>query len=162
MAEGPTQSRLKGAVLALDLGDKSVGAAVSDSLQLTINRLNPIRRSNWKQLLLDVKALIHRFDAKTLVIGLPLRLDGTTGEAAERIERIALNFSRSLEIPVFLQDERLTSVEARASLLDEGTKPEEIPALIDGAAAGLILREFLITPKRMEPVSPLTREASKG
>jgi putative pre-16S rRNA nuclease len=143
MAKGTTQSRLRGTVLALDLGDKVVGAAVSDSLQITINSLSPIRRSNWKRLLLDVKSLIHRFDAQMLVIGLPLRLDGTTGDAALGIERLALNFSRSLDIPVFLQDERLTSMEARASLLDEGHKPEEIPLLIDGAAAKLILRDFL-------------------
>jgi putative Holliday junction resolvase len=148
------QSRLRGTVLALDLGDKWVGAAVSDSLQITINRLSRIRRSNWKQLLLDVTALIHRFDAQTLVIGLPLRLDGTTGDAAEKIAKIAVNFSRSLEIPVYLQDERLTSVEARASLLSDGHQPEEIATLIDSEAAGLILRDFLNTRRPTRPATP--------
>ncbi|PWT94670.1 MAG: Holliday junction resolvase RuvX, partial [Blastocatellia bacterium] len=71
-----------GPVLALDLGQKLVGAAVSDELLITIKRLEALKRSNWKQLLTDVKALIRRFDAQTLVLGLPLRLDGTLGDAA--------------------------------------------------------------------------------
>jgi putative Holliday junction resolvase len=130
-------------VLALDLGHKLVGTAVSDERLITIKRLDPIRRSNWKQLLKDVTVLIQRFDAQTLVIGLPLRLDGTPGEAAKNAQQLATNFARSLRSPVYLQDERLTSVEAREILLSEGRKPEELPALIDGEAAALILRDFL-------------------
>ena len=130
-------------MLALDLGHKLVGAAVSDERLITIKRLDPIRRSNWKQLLKDVTVLIQRFDAQTLVIGLPLRLDGTPGEAAKNAQQLATNFARSLGSPVYLQDERLTSVEAREILLSEGRKPEELTALIDGEAAALILRDFL-------------------
>jgi putative Holliday junction resolvase len=87
--------------------------------------------------------LIQRFDAQTLVIGLPLRLDGTRGAAAENTHHLAANFARSLKLPVYLQDERLTSVEAREVLLSEGHKPAELPGLIDGEAAALILRDFL-------------------
>jgi putative Holliday junction resolvase len=130
-------------VLAIDLGAKLIGVAISDELLVSIKRLDPLKRSNWKQLLIDVKALIQRFDAKTLVIGLPLRLDGNIGDAATNVLRLANNFSRSLLIPVFLQDERLTSFEARQQLLDEGRNAKEIPSLIDGEAASIILRDFL-------------------
>ncbi len=132
-----------GPVLALDLGQKSVGAAVSDDRLVTIKRLVPLKRSNWKRLLQDVRDLARRFDAQTLVIGLPLSLDGTNGSAAENVRRLAHNFALSLDLPVYLQDERLTSVEARASLLSEGRKPAKIPSLIDGEAAAIILRDFL-------------------
>lgn len=98
---------------------------------------------NWKRLLQDVRDLARRFDAQTLVIGLPLSLDGTNGSAAENVRRLAHNFALSLDLPVYLQDERLTSVEARASLLSEGRKPAKIPSLIDGEAAAIILRDFL-------------------
>ncbi|HET8782657.1 MAG TPA: Holliday junction resolvase RuvX [Pyrinomonadaceae bacterium] len=136
---------LTGPILALDPGEKLVGAAVSDEKLITIKRLPPIKRSNWKKLLQDVLSLIERFDVRTIVIGLPLSLDGTRGEAAEKVERLAQNLARSVSLPVYLQDERLTSFEAMENLRAEGKRQSEIPALIDGEAAALILRDFLRT-----------------
>lgn len=148
---------LSGPVLALDLGDKLVGAAVSDDRLVTIKRLPPLKRSNWKKLLQDVVTLIQRYDAQTVVIGLPLRLDGASGDAAEQARRIATNLARSIEQPVYLQDERLTSVEAMENLKAEGHKPGDIPALIDGEAAAIILRDFLQTDQIRTPVTPSSR-----
>jgi putative holliday junction resolvase len=136
---------LTGPILALDPGEKLVGAAVSDENLITIKRLPPLKRSNWKKLLQDVLSLIKRFDVKTIVIGLPLSLDGTHGEAAQNVQRLAQNLARSVSLPVFLQDERLTSFEARENLRAEGKRAEDIAGLIDGEAAALILRDFLRT-----------------
>lgn len=143
-----------GPILALDLGDKLVGVAVSDDRLVTINRLPPLKRSNWKRLLQDVVTLIRRYDAQTVVIGLPLRLDGSTGEAADKARRIATNLAKSIEQPVYLQDERLTSFEAIENLKTEGHKPDEIPALVDGEAAALILRDFIQTDENRILISP--------
>jgi putative Holliday junction resolvase len=132
-----------GPVLALDLGQKLVGAAISDERLITTKRLPPLKRSNWKKLLQDVRQLVERFDAQTIVVGLPLRLDGTAGDAAEDVRRLATNLAKSVEQPVYLQDERLTSFEATANLKAEGVKPDDIPALVDGEAAAMILRDFL-------------------
>lgn len=137
------KSEPKVPVLALDLGEKTVGAAACDALSITIKRLPPLKRSSWKKLLQDVKALIDRFDAQTLVIGLPLRLEGTRGSAAETVERLAINFARSLTVPVYLQDERLTSHEAGNQLRQDGYKNRDISALIDSESAAIILRDFL-------------------
>jgi putative Holliday junction resolvase len=142
-----------GPILALDLGQKLVGAAISDERLVTIKRLPPLERSNWKKLLQDVRDLIKRFDAQTIVVGLPLRLDGTEGDAAHDVQRVALNLARSIDLPVYLQDERLTSFEAMENLKAEGFKPEEIPALIDGEAAAMILRDFLDTNQNRVLVS---------
>jgi len=141
-----------GPVLALDLGEKLVGAAISDAQLVTIKRLAPLKRSNWKRLLIEVRTLVERFDAQTLVIGLPLRLDGTVGTAAERAERLAENFAKSLKLPVYLQDERLTSFDARETLLDERRTEHEIRNLIDGESAALILRDFLQTTEHRHRV----------
>jgi putative holliday junction resolvase len=130
-------------VLALDLGQKNVGVAISDALSITIKRLDPIRRKSWKDLLKNVSALVEQFDAQTLVIGLPLSLDGSRGPAAETAQQLSLNFARSLKIPVYLQDERLTSEEARTSLSDDGYNQTEVDALIDSESAAIILRDFL-------------------
>jgi putative Holliday junction resolvase len=137
--------QLIGPVLALDIGEKLVGAAVSDERLVTTKRLAPIKRSNWKKLLQDVRHLLERFDAKTIVVGLPLSLDGTEGDAAKNIRRLALNLAKSVGQPVFLQDERLTSFAATENLKAEGVTADEIPALVDGEAAALILRDFLTT-----------------
>ena len=144
-----------GPILALDLGDKLVGAAVSDDRLVTINRLPPLKRSNWKRLLLDVVTLIRRYDAQTVVIGLPLRLDGSAGEAAEKARQVARNLAKSIEQPVYLQDERLTSFEAIENLKTEGHKPGDLPALVDGEAAALILRDFIQTDQKRTLISPI-------
>src|SRR4026209_1080931 len=142
------QSNAVGPILALDLGEKLVGAAISDERLITTKRLPPLKRSNWKKLLQDVRYLLERFDAKTIVVGLPLSRDGTEGDAAKNVHRIALNLAKSVQQPVYLQDERLTSRAAMENLLAEGVKPEEIPALIDGEAAATILRDFLVTDQK--------------
>ena len=148
-----------GPVLALDLGQKFVGAAISDERLITTKRLPSLKRSNWKKLLQDVRDLVERFDAKTIVVGLPLRMDGTAGDAAEAVQRLAANLAKSIEVPVYLQDERLTSFEATANLKAEGVKPGEIPALVDGEAAAMILRDFLQpNQERIRVLSETTQE----
>ena len=135
--------QIAGPVLALDLGEKLVGAAVSDERLITIKRLEPLKRSNWKKLLQDVRHLLERFDAQTIVVGLPLMMDGSAGDAANNVRRLARNLARSVGQPVYLQDERLTSFEATENLKAEGLNADAIPALVDGEAAALILRDFL-------------------
>jgi putative holliday junction resolvase len=130
-------------VLALDLGQKRVGAAVSDELSISITRLKAIPRSSWKHLLRAVDTLIQRFDAQTLVIGLPLRLNGSTGDAALEVRSVAEKFARSLKIPVYLQDERLSSIEAEENLRVDGRRGLEVTELVDSEAAAVILKDFL-------------------
>ena len=136
-------SKPTGPILALDLGDKLVGAAVSDERLVSIKRLEPLKRSNWKRLLQDVDNLVRHYDAQTVVIGLPLNLNGSDGDAALEARRLALNFARSLNVPVYLQDERLSSVEAEQNLRLQGHKREEISARVDSEAAAVILGDFL-------------------
>jgi putative pre-16S rRNA nuclease len=150
----PHDLPLSGPVLALDLGDKLVGVAISDERLVTARRLEPLKRSNWKKLLQDVRNLLERFDAQTVVVGLPLRMDGTEGDASKNVRRLAFNLARSVKQPVYLQDERLTSLAAIENLKAEGHKPDEIPALVDGEAAALILRDFLQSDQQRFLVDP--------
>jgi putative Holliday junction resolvase len=145
---------IRAPVLALDLGSKRVGVAVSDSLSISINRLDAIQRTNWKQLLRDVEQLALRFDAKTLVIGLPLKLNGSSGDAALATRETASKFARSLKLPVYLQDERLSSAEAEGNLRAAGVRAEDIGKQIDSEAAALILRDFLASDQERLLVSP--------
>lgn len=137
------QSQLEGRILALDLGQKRIGLALCDELSISISRLNPILRTNWKQLLVDVVQIVQQQNAKALVIGLPLSLDGTSDSAAAAARQTAENFARSLSIPVFLQDERLTSVAAAEQLREAGHNPRDVAQLIDSESAAIILADFL-------------------
>ena len=148
------QLQVSGPILALDLGEKLVGTAVSDERLITTKRLSPLKRSSWKKLLQDIRNLVERFDAKTIVVGLPLRMDGTEGDAAQNVRRLASNLAKSVVLPVYLQDERLTSFSATENLKAEGLKPEDIPALVDGEAAATILRDFLVTDQERMRVAP--------
>src|SRR6185295_15142639 len=131
-------------IVALDLGEKRVGVAVSDALSISITRLGALPRTNWKQMLRAVVDLVRRFDAQTVVIGLPLRLNGSAGDAAVSAREQATKFARSLNVPVYLQDERLSSVEAEANLRAEGHSGDEVSAQVDSEAAAIILRDFLV------------------
>jgi putative Holliday junction resolvase len=137
-----------GRLLSLDLGLKRVGVALSDELGVTVRPLPPLGRSNWKELLRRVAEIISSFDARGLVIGLPLNMDGSEGEPALDARRLARNFSKSLSLPVFLQDERLTSREAESELLASGVEQGELRGLVDSAAAAIILRDFLARTER--------------
>jgi len=140
-AEGP------GRLLAIDLGSKRVGVAISDELRMTARSLDLIQRRSWKDLLSRVAAIVEGYDARGLVIGLPLNLDGSKGAAAVEAERIAENFRRSLSVPVFLQDERLTTFAARSDMQSAGMKSEEMEGRIDSESAAVILRDFMSTDR---------------
>ena len=129
--------------MAIDLGAKRVGVAVSDELQMTVTPLERIERRSWKDLLRRVAALIGNYDARGLVIGLPLSLDGTESDAAQEAKRIAENFRRSLHVPVYLHDERLTTFAAESELRSRGLRTCEVEKQIDSQSAAIILRDFI-------------------
>jgi putative Holliday junction resolvase len=132
-----------GRIIALDPGTKRVGVAVSDELQLLARPLANIPRQSWKKLLTKISALIAEYDAVALVLGLPYNFDGSESEMSAEARKLHRNFSLSLEIPVFLQDERATSYEARGKLWKEGADFKELRDRVDSEAAAIILGDFL-------------------
>ncbi|MEP6901773.1 MAG: Holliday junction resolvase RuvX [Actinomycetota bacterium] len=130
-------------MVALDLGTKRIGVAVSDELQFTTRPLKTIERAGWKKLLLQIKEILADFDAVTLVLGLPLNTDGSESEMSREARRLARNFSLSLEIPVVLQDERVTSYEAKGRLWKQGISGKELSKRVDNEAAAIILSDFI-------------------
>lgn len=133
----------EGRFVALDIGTKRVGVAVSDELRITVRPLPFIARKSWKKLLLEVKHVLAEFDAKALVIGLPFNFDGSESEMSVEARRLASNFSLSLEIPVILQDERATSYEAKGRLWQQGKDLKETKRRVDSEAAAIILSDYL-------------------
>ena len=133
----------RGRIVALDLGTKKVGAAVSDELQITTRGVRIIKRENWKKFLQQIIELLAEFDAVALVLGLPLESDSAESPMSLEARRLARNFSLSIKIPVFLQDERVTTYEARGRLWEAGLNDKQIRANLDSEAAAIILSDFL-------------------
>ena len=133
----------KGRIVALDLGTKWVGIAVSDELQITTRRVKTIQRKGWKKFLTEITAYLKEFDAIALVLGLPYNFDGSESDMSNEARRLARNFSLSLDIPVFLQDERTTTYEARSNLWKLGREGDDVLNNVDSEAAAIILDDFL-------------------
>jgi putative Holliday junction resolvase len=132
-----------GRLVAIDPGTKRVGLAVCDPDRLVCRTLPVLERSSWKKLLSEIRAVLNEFDAKALVIGLPLESNGDESKMSLEARKMAVNFELSLDIPVFLQDERVTSYEAKGRLWSSGTDPRSAQTEVDSEAAALILGDFL-------------------
>src|SRR5207244_1725648 len=105
--------------------------------------LDTITLESWKKLLTRVKELIAEFDAKALVLGLPLESDGSESEMSLKSREMARKFSLSLDIPVVLQDERVISYEAKGRLWAHGIDTKNNRGLVDSEAAAIILADLL-------------------
>jgi len=132
-----------GRVIALDPGTKRIGVAVCDESRTISRPLAAIERTSWKKLLAAVKDLIQEFDAVCLVIGLPLNTDGTESDMSDYARLLARNFGLSLEVPVVLEDERVTSYEAKGRIWSGKRSAEDVRELVDSEAAVIILDDFL-------------------
>jgi len=133
----------EGRIIALDPGTKRVGVAVCDEHRVVSRPLPVIQRSAWKKVLLQVKSIVAEYDAIALVVGLPYNFDGTECEMTAVAREMARKLGLSLEVPVYLQDERVTTYEARGRLWKAGLEGEEMRALVDSEAATVILSDFL-------------------
>jgi putative Holliday junction resolvase len=137
------QIPLAGRLICIDPGTKRIGVAISDDLQITTRGLDVLTRSSWKKFLQAIKNIVSDFDAKAVIIGLPLESDGSESEMSAYARDIARKFSLSLGVPVFLQDERVSSYEAKGRLWAAGRSLEETRKLVDSEAAAIILSDFI-------------------
>ncbi len=132
-----------GRILAIDPGMRYIGVAVCDEMRVITRPLPAMLRSSWKKLLASVRDIIAEFDAKALVVGLPLESDGSESPMSVEARSMARKFALSLEIPVVLQDERVTSYEARGRLWERGVDPKDTKRFVDSEAAAIILADLL-------------------
>lgn len=131
--------------MAIDYGSKAIGVAISDELRLTVRPLTTIRRrrQSRNQIIAQIKTLLDEYAATELIVGLPLKLDGTVGDAAERMNAFIAELQKALSIPVIAQDERLTSYEADEVMRELGFDFRQRKEKSDEYAAAIILREYL-------------------
>lgn len=138
----------RGRVIALDIGEVRIGVAISDPERTVALPAGTIQVAGGPQDLKAVAALVREHEVSTVVVGLPLSLSGRRGPAATRAEQFAEGLRLVLDVPVDLQDERLTTVEADRALRAAGANAKKARRVIDQASASLILRAYLDRPPR--------------
>jgi len=133
----------RGALMGLDLGTKTIGVAVSDSLRGIATPISTVRRKKFG---LDAAALIEMIGARNIagiVLGLPRNMDGSEGPRAQSTRAFARNFERLCALPLTFWDERLSTVAAERALLEADTSRARRAEVIDHVAAGYILQGAL-------------------
>ncbi|HKS43433.1 MAG TPA: Holliday junction resolvase RuvX [Blastocatellia bacterium] len=130
-------------VLAVDFGSKRIGTAISDGLGISVRPVETIKRSSLERDISRLKFLVEDLEAEAVVVGLPLRMDGTAGDAAQSAMRFVERLKSKLDVAVFTQDERLTSYEAEQMMIERGFGREQRRARSDEFAAMIILEDYL-------------------
>ena len=131
------------AIAGLDLGDKTIGVALSDLRRQVATPLEVIRREKFTIDAGRLLALLEARGAAGIVLGLPLNMDGSTGPRVQATQAFARNLSRLTALPICYWDERLSTVAAERALLEADTSRKRRKEVIDQVAAGYILQGAL-------------------
>lgn len=140
---------MKRKIMALDVGDKTIGVAVSDALLLTAQGITTINRIGIRKDTAKVLELIKEHNCGTLIIGLPLNLDGTDSVQTENVKDFKLMMDNKLmssgmkDVKTKFQDERFTTIMAEKVLIEADMSRKKRKKVIDKQAAVLILQSYL-------------------
>ena len=142
-----SSSPVAGRVIAIDLGARRIGVAVTDGLGLTAQPLATIPRRGGQRDLDAIAALVRAHGAERLVLGLPLGPDGEVGRAAKSVEAFAARLRAAVPVPIDLVDESFSTVEAEEVLLAADVSRARRREVVDKMAAAVILRRWLDSNK---------------
>lgn len=139
-------------ILGLDLGTKTLGIAVSDATEMIATGITTLRFEENKPLncINELTSIINEYNVKSIVIGLPKNMNNTLGEAAKRTEEFIKILNDNYDLPVYKQDERLSSVSANNILLQADVSRKKRKANVDTIAATIILQNYLDIRKGKE------------
>ena len=130
-------------LMGLDVGDKTVGVAISDELGLTAQGVCTVHRQSWAKDLGELGELAKANGVSLLVVGLPLNMDGSEGPRAKISRQFAERASAELGIPAELWDERLSTAEVRRVLIAADVSRKKRKQVVDMLAAQVILQGYL-------------------
>ncbi len=134
-------------ILGIDYGDARVGVAVTDLLGFMANGVKTIQNKGSKKLISELKALIDEYKPEKIVVGLPKNMDGTEGFRVDATHEFVELLKTVYDGEIVLQDERLTSAEAKRYLSATNTFGKKRKDVLDTVAACLILEQYLQSQK---------------
>jgi putative Holliday junction resolvase len=139
----PQRPLRAGRILALDVGRKRIGLAVSDELGITAQGIETLQRRRIRDDLAALKSLAETWNVHLLLIGKPLHMSGSESRQSEYTSEFAERLREHLSIPIVFWDERLTSAEAERMLRDAGASLDQKKKSVDRLAAVLLLESYL-------------------
>jgi len=131
-----------GRVLGVDYGDSRIGLAMSDPIKIIASPFKTIRNEGNEKCLQVFQSLIKEKDVEAIVVGLPIGLKGQETVQTKKVREFA-NLLYALKLSIHLEDERLSSVSAEKSMIQQNIKTGHNKGLIDQRAAAIILQQFL-------------------
>lgn len=131
------------AICGLDLGDKTIGIAVSDLRRTVSTPIHVIRRSKFTEDAAALLAILAERNICGIILGLPLNMDGSEGPRVQSTRAFARNLIKLTDLPITFWDERLSTVAAERALLEADTSRKRRREVIDQVAAGYILQGAL-------------------
>ena len=134
---------LDGALMGLDLGEKTIGVAVSDTRRSVATGIKTIKRTKFHQDLKILMQVIEDRDIKGVILGLPKNMNGTEGPRCQSTRAFAKNMSVTVLLPITFWDERLSTVAAERSLIEANASRRRRAEVIDYVAASFILQGVL-------------------
>ncbi|BAU27057.1 putative Holliday junction resolvase [Aneurinibacillus soli] len=129
--------------MGLDVGDKTIGVAVSDELGFTAQGIETIRREGKKKDYLRLEELIKQYEIGEIIVGLPKNMNGTIGPRGELCQAFGEYVHNRSRIPVVMWDERLTTMAAERTLLEADVSRKKRKQVIDKMAAVMILQNYM-------------------
>lgn len=136
--------------MALDMGSRTIGVAMSDELGLTAHAAETIHREGLEKDLETIADLVGRFHVVRIVVGLPLNMTGTLGGEAKKVLRFVEEMRKVLSVSITTWDERLSTVQAKRTLLEADLSRKKRKKVIDKLAATLILQSYLDAERNRE------------
>ena len=133
---------MSGRILALDVGDRRIGIALSDETQLIATPHSVYTRVGWGPDVKHIQRLFTENNAVLVVCGLPKNMDGSEGFQAEKVKSFAQQLIKA-GLPLEFQDERLSTVSAHQALIEGGMQRDERKGTVDKVAAAVILQSYL-------------------
>ena len=130
-------------VIALDVGDKRIGVAISDPTRFLASPLCTVERDASSSEIQQIEKLVENHEASELLVGMPLQLSGRKGIQARLVESFMKILANHLSIPIKSVDERLSTLEAERMLRQAGKSPSSDKHLVDSVSAVIILQSYL-------------------
>lgn len=134
--------------LGLDVGDRTIGVAVSDLLMITAQGVTTIKRTNLKNDINELKKIIEEYKVTKIVAGIPKMLDGSIGIQGEKVLEFLEKLKKHVDLPIELQDERFTTSMSEKMLIQADVKRKKRKEVIDKLAAVQILTTYMQRAKR--------------
>jgi len=130
-------------ILGIDLGEKRIGIAISDELEIIAQGLPTIPSTNEDEDLKNIKKLVDKYDVEKIILGLPKNMKGTLGKQAKKALSFAEKLKEICQLPVELEDERLSTSKAEKLLIHADQSRKKRKKIVDKMSAVIILQSYL-------------------